>query len=99
MKEDKEYLKEKARLKVQKRIKIEELIEGGKWNFVLVRGVLMFGGFMFIAVLLFDRFVGGYGLGDISLSFNVVIWAFAGLLWGLYMWKFMNDKLKELKKK
>ena len=99
MEKDREYLKEKARLKAQQRIKLEEIVDGGKWNYVWVRGVAMFGGFMFIFMTLFDKFLWGYELDSFVITLNFVIWAIAGFLFGLWTWKNINKKLIELKRK
>ena len=93
-----EYEKEKARLRANERIKLEETIKHGKWNFILIKGVLYFGGIMFLFMTLFDKFILGYEIDNSTIYFNMVIWGIGGLIFGLWCWSAMKKKYKGMKK-
>lgn len=74
--------------------KLKELVEMGKWNYVFTKGVLYWGGIMFIVFTIF-----GYlfypDVWKEMITFNAVLWGIAGLIFGLWTWSSINKKLKE----
>ena len=75
--------------------KLKELVEMGKWNYVFTKGVLYFGGLMFLFFILWEKFIMGYEIDEFTIIFNFIIWGIAGLIFGLWTWSSINKKLKE----
>ncbi len=75
--------------------KLKEIIGGGKWNYVLTRGVVYFGGIMFFFFILWQKFVLEEKIESSDIIFNFIIWAIAGLIFGLWTWSSINKKFKE----
>ena len=64
----------------------------GKWRFILGKGVLLWGGSMFIVMgLIYPRIVhlpSAYTPRGLAIS--LAIWLLGGLLWGVLMWLTME---------
>ncbi|GAA6154284.1 hypothetical protein NBRC116587_37070 [Pseudoteredinibacter isoporae] len=59
----------------------------GKWRFVLIRGVLFWGGTMFIAMAFIKKpFAGGFFTAQAIT--HCVVWPLLGLLYGMLCWRF-----------
>ncbi len=72
----------------EEQLKWQELLALGRWRFVLVRGVLVFGGFCFLAMtwfLLQDPDSLRISAEMVVLS-NLATWACAGAIWGEIIW-------------
>src|SRR3990167_9204487 len=74
---------------------LKEIIEQGKWNYILTRGVLYFGGFMFLFMIFFQKFIFEVKIDNSDIIFNFIIWAIAGLIFGFWTWSNINKKFKE----
>jgi hypothetical protein len=59
------------------------------WPFVLVAGVLVFGGLSSTYLIAHDLLVGN--LSSRRLVFWLAFWPVAGLLWGAVMWLYLRD--------
>lgn len=75
--------------------KLEEYIEMGKWNYVLMYGS-RYAILMFIASWMYVEFV---AKGEFWVGMEMIVWGIAGLIIGLWGWSHINKKLKEDKKK
>ncbi len=69
----------------KQRAKWERTRAEGMWRFVLLYGVLLWGGFMLITFCAYRFFVRGLRFLD-ELSFLVLIFLAAGFLFGLATW-------------
>jgi hypothetical protein len=73
--------------------KLEEILKQGKWNYVLTYGgryaLLMFIFFWFFTKFIFEE--------EFYVTLNIIIWGIAGLVFGLWGWKKINDKSKKVK--
>jgi len=78
--------------------KLEEMIEKGKWNYVIIYGVIIFGGFMFIIMTLYYKYIMGYEINNFLINLNITVYAILGFIYGLWGWRSINKKLKRLKK-
>ncbi len=77
--------------------KWRELSAGGKWHFILVRGVLIFGTWCFTLMTVFmllDQETYSSGATKIVLS-NLAIWICAGAIWGHVSWWATNKSYQE----
>jgi hypothetical protein len=66
----------------------------GEIRFIVVRGVLVYGGMMFIFALLFDLYE-GQALTLHSTLRNAYIWAVAGSIFGFIQWHILERKYKK----
>ena len=66
----------------------------GKWSFILIKGVLFWGGSMFVIMGLFLPSLthSPNALTPRLLIANAVIWPLGGLLWGVTVWWLMERK-------
>ncbi|MCR4284719.1 MAG: hypothetical protein NUV97_01580 [archaeon] len=71
--------------------KLKEIVDGGKWNYVLSKGS-MYGLGMFLLFWFFTKFILEE---EFYVGLNIVIWGIAGLVFGLWTWSNINKKLKE----
>lgn len=64
--------------------------EKGRWRFVLVNGVGMYGGLMFLTIGLFWPWLvnPGQDLTADRIALSAVVWASAGVAWGALTWYF-----------
>ena len=69
--------------------KLKEIVEGGKWNYVLGRGS-MYGLGMFLFFWFFTKFILEE---EFYVGLNIIIWGIAGLIFGLWTWSNINKKL------
>lgn len=62
----------------------------GAWHFVLVNGVLLYGGLMFLLVGLLSPWLrqSAEMLTPQLLAINALVWAVAGSAWGALIWHF-----------
>jgi len=74
----------------------------GKSHFVWVRGVLAYGGIMFVFFTIFQHIMAskyeGVNVADASISIiliNAVIWTVGGYMWGTGAWNLSERKFKE----
>ena len=58
----------------------------GRTRFVLVRGVLGYGGFMFVVMSVFYILHDGFSYSLGAAPLLLVIWSIAGTLWGFWTW-------------
>jgi hypothetical protein len=70
----------------KQKAKWEKLRTKGMWYFVLLYGVLWWGGFMIIATSTYDYFFGYRGFQFEDLRRTVPIYVIGGLVFGLVMW-------------
>jgi len=75
----------------KQKAKLKELVEGGKWNYVLTYGS-RYALFMFLFFWFFTKFILEE---EFWVGLNLVIWGIAGLIIGLWGWSNINKKLKE----
>ena len=78
----------------KQREKIKDMIKDGKWNFVTKYGV-GFGAFMFFFFIVWQKFIMEEEIDSFTILFNLILWAIAGLIFGLWMWNIFNKKVKE----
>ena len=76
--------------------KLKELIAMGKWNYVLTKGVLYWGGIMFLVFTMFS-YLFYPDVWKELIIFNIVLWGIGGFLFGLLTWSSINKKLKAMK--
>lgn len=77
--------------------KWQELSAGGKWRFILIRGVLVFGTCCFVLMtgfMLMEQETFTAGVRQIVVS-NLAIWACAGAIWGHLSWWGTNKSYAE----
>jgi len=62
--------------------------KGGKLAFVLYRGVILWGGTMFLIFGCMNAYVSRHNFERLwaMLGINAVIWFVGGLVWGLWVW-------------
>lgn len=75
----------------QQRQAWQKMRQRGKAVFVLQRGVLVWGGLMFLFFACLNTFA-MYITNHMDhlpglLWFNAIIWSFGGLFWGLWIWR------------
>lgn len=75
----------------KQRAELKEIVDGGKWNYVLARGS-MYGLGMFLFFWFFTKFIFEE---EFYVGLNLIIWGIAGLIFGLWTWNNINKKLKE----
>ena len=75
--------------------KLKELVEMGKWNYVFTKGVLYWGGIMFLLFIFIEYLFMGEFFDSSVILFNAVLWGIGGLIFGLWTWSSINKKLKE----
>jgi hypothetical protein len=81
----------RARYRERQRIGAEHILQRGKSHFVWIRGVLFFGGFMFVTMTTLEywrephHLTGWPTLG--FLLFSLLLYGFGGYVGGLWMWK------------
>lgn len=86
-----------VKLTKEQKKQIKKTLNGGMLNFVLFKGVLYFGGFMFLFMSLFNFIIYGSEVFDESyIRFSLVIWGVAGLIFGFLMWCMINRTLKKV---
>jgi hypothetical protein len=73
--------------------KLKQLIENGKWNYVLTYGSF-YALFMFMFFWFFTKFILEE---EFYVTFNLIIWGIAGLIFGLWGWSSINKKRKNKK--
>lgn len=66
----------------------------GMWRFVLLYGVLLWGGLMIVVRSVFDFFVSSPRLLD-NLTVHVPIFVVAGFIFGLAMWLIAEHKYRK----
>ena len=74
--------------------KYKEIIEAGKWNFVLRYGII-WGFFMAIFFILLDKFIYESEVTANDVTFNFILFVIFGLIVGLWTWKIINKKVKK----
>jgi len=83
------------KLTSEQRKKYKEMIKQGKWNFILIRGVLFWGGIMFIYMNFFSDWKFSPETDYFMIYLNLFLSISGGLIFGLWIWNNMNKKLKE----
>lgn len=76
-------------------IKWKNTRQKGKLRFILLTGVLGYGAPMFILMSFIVNKPFANGFTFLNLSLHLSIWFFAGALFGLIMWHFMERAYKE----
>ena len=74
---------------------MKEIVDDGKWNFVLVRGIVFWGGGMALFMILFNKFILGEEMNIIDINIFLIIFTIGGLIWGLIVWESMKKKIRE----
>ena len=68
----------------------------GKWHFVLVKGVLIWGGLMFLFMAVFPVYLGfPHKVGTLAPWYWIwqpLLWAGAGFGWSLWVWHSSESK-------
>lgn len=77
--------------------KIKNIIEMGKWNFVLIKGVFVWGGLMCLLFIIFEKFIFEAEIDSDMILTNIAIWAIAGLIFGLWTWNRINKNYNSRK--
>ena len=67
----------------------------GMFNFVLIKGVLYWGGLMCLVFVLLSWLFMGEAFDSSVVVFNIVIWGIGGLIFGLVTWYLMGKRYKE----
>lgn len=73
-----------------------------KWKFVLLHGVLAWGLTVAILITLYEMWaqkISVKELLDQELWIRVILFPLAGIVYGLWMWKFIGRQQKKLKEK
>ena len=78
-----------------KQVKLERLIAGGKWRFILLHGVLGWGISTAFFIYLIDHFLMNTQLIN-SFSQALLIYPAAGLLFGLIMWTMIKNEYSKM---
>ncbi|MCL1067606.1 hypothetical protein L2735_12440 [Shewanella olleyana] len=78
-----------------KQIKLESLIAGGKWRFILLHGVLGWGISTAFVISLIDHFLLNTQLIN-SFTQALLIYPVAGLLFGLIMWAMIKNEYRKM---
>jgi len=76
---------------MDKKEKLKELVEMGKWNYVLGYGS-WFAIIMFLAMWFFTKFILEK---EFYVGMNIIIYGIGGLVIGLWGWSNINKKIKE----
>jgi hypothetical protein len=78
----------------------ERIRERGKLRFVLTRGVLGWGGLMFVFMSGIGIFLhhGRFYLSLPGVAFGLLIWGTGGYLFGLWMWNWNEGQFGHTKK-
>jgi hypothetical protein len=79
--------------------RLKEIIKKGKWNFVLIDGMLRWGIIMTIFFLLFQKFVFNWEIDSFTIISTLVIFLIGGLVWGLWVWNRIEKQRKTRPKK
>jgi hypothetical protein len=69
----------------------EKIRERGKLHFVLTRGSLGWGGFMFIFMTCMSFFV-DHKKPDLFLPISALFWLLAGYPFGLWLWRWCEER-------
>mgnify|MGYP000929401234 CR=1 FL=1 len=68
----------------------------GRWRYVAIQGVLLWGIPMFLFMtFLFDHYVEGHPLTAARVTGSLITWLIAGVIFGLVMWFVMERKYKK----
>ena len=78
----------------KQKAKFQKKISVGKWEYILLRGVLLWGIPCATLMLLFYRFVLHVGLSWGFIIFNYAVILIGGFVYGLCMWQMMSQKLE-----
>jgi len=81
----------------QEKEKLKGVIAQGKWNFILVRGMLLWGGLTAFLIILFDKFILGEPLDMVDINVIIIIFLIGGLVLGYWTWSKINKKYQGLK--
>ena len=79
--------------------KWEEQRKVGAARFVLIRGVLAWGGPMLLAMYIVPTLVKGQSFTTGSMLFNLGLWAVAGALFGAFIWFSSESNYRKLKER
>lgn len=79
----------------EQRAQIKRIIDMGMWNFVLTRGLLLWGGLMFVIMTFFQWLSMGEYFDSSVIVFGIILWGVAGLIFGFVTWYLANKKYKE----
>lgn len=71
--------------------KLKQLMDKGKWPYILVYGVLGWGVSTAILFSLLQAFLGEVAFLDV-LSLSLILFPIGGLFWGLYMWSYLGKQ-------
>src|ERR1035437_5315054 len=66
----------------------------GKLSFIIYRGVLGWGGFMFLWMTIFEVFVIHRSLSWLFMLVSALIWPLAGYGWGLWEWRWLERRFQ-----
>ena len=75
--------------------KLHKIISKGKWNFILLKGVVVWG----LLTAVFSNAIQYYNNGGIypeNMWLSFIIFPIGGLAWGHYMWLYFNNKYQKL---
>lgn len=75
--------------------KLKELVEGGKWNYVFIHGILTYGVFGSLIFIFIQKFIFGQDYDLIDINITIIIFGIGSLILGLWGWSNINKKLKE----
>jgi hypothetical protein len=79
--------------KIEKRRKAwEKIRQRGKRSFAFRYGALGWGGFMVVFMTSATAFVEHKRLDWLYLLINVLLWPLAGYIWGLWMWRWLDEQ-------
>ena len=70
----------------KQRAKWEKVRAGGMWRYVLIYGVLYWGGVMIVGTSIYNFFFRPYRFSLNELKFSVPVFLVGGLLFGLFGW-------------
>ncbi len=71
----------------------EKIRKRGKLSFILYRGVLGWGGFMFLVMTTFQVFVNHRSLSWSFMLVSALVWPLAGYVCGLCVWSWSERRL------